>query len=248
MCSYARSASTRRFRSLAALLLVELVALPVLQRLSSLPYLATPGLQWGAWRTWLQVTATQDAVASALRLIATVGAWWLLLTTLGYLAARALRLPSLLATLAWVTPASVRRLVDGALAISLTAVLAGSGMAAAATGPSPIPSPVASQVILRNLPLPRPAPLPAPAPAPQQPPPRRAPDPPAAGQDWRVAPGDNLWSIAAGHLEQSLGHPPDPGRLCSYWSAVVSANRARLRSGKPDLIFPGEHVSLPPLT
>lgn len=250
MRSYVRSSSPRGFRSLAALLLVEAVALPTLQRLGSLPYLATPGLRWAAWRPWLQATAPQDAVAAALRLMATVGAWWLLVTTLGYLAARALRIPRLLATVTWVTPASVRRLVDGALALSLAAVLSGGGVAAAATGPTPTPSPAPSSAtapaIPRNLPLPHPVPLPAPAP--QQPPPARGAAPPGAGTDWRVVPGDNLWSIAAGHLDQALGHPPDLERLRSYWSGVVADNRPHLRSGRPDLIFPGENVSLPPLT
>jgi nucleoid-associated protein YgaU len=34
--------------------------------------------------------------------------------------------------------------------------------------------------------------------------------------------------------------------ISPYWRAVIRANRAALRSGDPDLIFPGEWISLPP--
>jgi nucleoid-associated protein YgaU len=61
-----------------------------------------------------------------------------------------------------------------------------------------------------------------------------------------VVPGDNLWRIAATRLQQHHARPPSDEEIAPYWRAVVDANRATLRSGDPNLIFPGELVALPP--
>jgi len=63
----------------------------------------------------------------------------------------------------------------------------------------------------------------------------------------RVAPGDNLWAIAAARLTTHFGRPPTEPEIARYWAIVVDVNRSRVRSGDPDLIFPGELVALPPL-
>jgi hypothetical protein len=65
-----------------------------------------------------------------------------------------------------------------------------------------------------------------------------------------VAPGDNLWSIARTHLAEANGG--SAGKLsnkaiAAYWVRVVETNQNRLRSGDPDLIYPGEKIELPPL-
>jgi hypothetical protein len=52
--------------------------------------------------------------------------------------------------------------------------------------------------------------------------------------------GDNLWSIAAAHIGARRAADVAP-----YWRQVVDANRSTLRSGDPNLIFPGELVALP---
>lgn len=70
-----------------------------------------------------------------------------------------------------------------------------------------------------------------------------------AGDVHVVEPGDHLWSIAATHLaEGSPGDAAqlDPEEIAARWREVVADNRARLRSGDPDLIFPGERIELPP--
>jgi hypothetical protein len=55
-----------------------------------------------------------------------------------------------------------------------------------------------------------------------------------------VQPGDNFWRIA-----ESVVGDHDPEALARYWVKVVEANRDRIRSGDPNLIYPGEQIVLP---
>ena len=61
-----------------------------------------------------------------------------------------------------------------------------------------------------------------------------------------VEPGDHLWKISAAHLETLLGRPAQPDVVTPYWLSVIEVNRDQLHSGDPDLIYPGELISLPP--
>lgn len=74
-----------------------------------------------------------------------------------------------------------------------------------------------------------------------------SPNPPAAraATEYTVERGDNLWSIAASHLRGLDGSTPTMTAVDSYWRAVIAANRDTLRSGDPNLIYPGEIISLP---
>jgi hypothetical protein len=66
---------------------------------------------------------------------------------------------------------------------------------------------------------------------------------------YRVKPGDNLWKIARDHLlsERSGGSgEPTNHEVAAYWVKVVEANRD-LPSGDPDLIYPGDPITLPPV-
>jgi nucleoid-associated protein YgaU len=66
----------------------------------------------------------------------------------------------------------------------------------------------------------------------------------------RVVPGDNLWTIARNHLAEVRGRPVaqlSDREIAVYWLKVIKANRARLKSGDPDLIYPGERTVLPPV-
>lgn len=239
-------------RQLTLLLAVEAGSLPVLQRLGSLAFLRTPGASLSAWRWWLEQTPAQDAVASVLRLVATAAAYWLLATTLLYLMAKLGHLHRVIRALGWTTLPAVRRLVDRAAALSVAVTLAGSATAWASGGPPPGPAPVVAVVGghpgvlvppgIRPLapsaatPEPSPVPMPTPAPSPgstTSPGPQPAP----AGQHTVVA-GENLWSISADHMGGA--------DIAPYWRRVVEANRHSLRSGNPNLIFPGESISLPP--
>jgi hypothetical protein len=65
-----------------------------------------------------------------------------------------------------------------------------------------------------------------------------------------VAPGDNLWEVAARQLAARTGRDRidiADGDIAPYWIEVCEANRAQLRSGDPNLIFPGERLVLPPI-
>lgn len=60
-----------------------------------------------------------------------------------------------------------------------------------------------------------------------------------------VTPGDSLWTISAAHLGALVEHNPSESEIANYWRAVVASNRGTLRSGDPNLIYPGEIVTLP---
>ena len=66
-------------------------------------------------------------------------------------------------------------------------------------------------------------------------------DPPPEANSVVVARGDHLWKISARHL----GPAVDADELAPYWREVVDVNTPRLRSGDPDLIYPGEVVEMP---
>jgi len=56
-----------------------------------------------------------------------------------------------------------------------------------------------------------------------------------------VEKGDHLWKISAEHI----GPGATDGEVFPYWREVITVNTPHLRSGDPDLIFPGEVVRLP---
>ena len=93
-------------------------------------------------------------------------------------------------------------------------------------------------------PPPEPPVPPAPPPSaepPAPPPPSPPPAAPALPDAHVVMPGDNLWSITAARVGTD-----DRNAVGRYWARLVSLNRATLRSGDPDLIYPGETLQLPP--
>lgn len=58
-----------------------------------------------------------------------------------------------------------------------------------------------------------------------------------------VASGENLWVIAKAVLVQRLDSVPTDRQTHAYWVRLIQAND--VRSGDPDLIYPGERLSLP---
>jgi hypothetical protein len=68
----------------------------------------------------------------------------------------------------------------------------------------------------------------------------------AAPLTWLVRPGDHLWKIAGEHLSIVLDRTPTDSEHARYWVEVIDAARPVIRSGDPDLIYPGEEIPLPP--
>jgi nucleoid-associated protein YgaU len=68
----------------------------------------------------------------------------------------------------------------------------------------------------------------------------------AAPESVVVEPGDHLWKISASHLEEVLERPAELAEIDPYWRVVIETNRELLSSGNPDLIYPGEVITLPP--
>lgn len=61
-----------------------------------------------------------------------------------------------------------------------------------------------------------------------------------------VEPGDHFWALAERQLTEAWGRAVSAEEVAPYWRNLVDANQARIRSGDPDLIFPGEQLSAPP--
>jgi hypothetical protein len=199
---------------------------------------------------------------------------WLVATTIVGVAARAWPRWSRLRRVEWLGAATITRYVDAAfvLAVSLGTITASAGVAAAAPSGStasagapvtvevqpdgtlvlvpPKHAPTATTSTTRP-PSPPPvaprAPA-APAPSPREPAPElAAPSIFNGDASLTVAAGDNLWRIASAHLAVGRGRVVHDDEIVPYWRAVVAANRTTLRSGDPNLIFPGEIVTLPAL-
>lgn len=64
-------------------------------------------------------------------------------------------------------------------------------------------------------------------------------------ETYTIAPGDHLWGIARATLAQTWGRAPSVPEIVCYWVDLIALNAAHLRSGDPDLIYPGEVVRLP---
>jgi hypothetical protein len=64
---------------------------------------------------------------------------------------------------------------------------------------------------------------------------------------WRVEAGDSFWSVAAEVVADALGRPPTDAEVAPYWADLVEANRDRLVTGDPDLVYPGQYLRLPPV-
>jgi nucleoid-associated protein YgaU len=319
--------------SVAALVAAETGSTLLLHRLGGAPGLSLPAGGPGAWAEWLRYGNPADVLVAAARVAALAVSWWLLVSTVLYWAARLARRGAPAGVLGRLTPAVVRRLVDGVVVVSVAGGLAGgrtgyawargplsppagrtSGIAAPAapelTGPArgpsaagpvvlpadpasgilfvpgwtpappagpplppdrrpgPAPDSVVSGGTLAPAPLLPALPLPAIPPSPSEaavmPPKATAGDqgqesPEASGPPgaplpagaaragtaapeaavWVVRPGDSFWRIAAVQV-------PDGRDPVRYWVDLVRANRMTIRSGDPDLIHPGETVTLLP--
>jgi LysM repeat protein len=263
----------RAWGELLALLAPEVLAVVVLHRLGRVDGLAVP---WSSLREWLTGAQPEEVVVATIRMVALAIAWWLLASTVVYLVASASGAPRLARTVACGTLPLARRWTHRALTASVVAGAAlGIRPVAAApppsTGPSASPAAIVIEIDhrdrahgvtpttvmpgrsgraggLESAPV-VPSP-PSPESSTTELVPAPAPEPGAIVATYVVAGGDSLWSIAASHLAQltsrSAADHDDP-ETAVYWSLVVETNRARLASGDPNLIFPGEVLDLPPV-
>ncbi len=279
---------------LIGVIAVEALAVVALHRLGNVPGFSP---DWSNLGGWLATVSPEDAIATTLRLVALVLAWWLLITTILYALGRLAGLVGLVRAVEWATLPMVRRLADRAAALSL-AVMTVATPAVAVMAPIPTVEPksasqTAEDPILAP-PLPQPPhitrvsqpgtsdpALPPPVPLPQSGEVAYSPTPAGdVGASWNpplapaarraiirvgasaaaqarveipiehvVVPGDNLWIISERHLEQVTGRGElSDQEVANYWVAVIEANRNRVRSGDPDLIYPGEVIVLPPVS
>jgi hypothetical protein len=132
-------------RVLALLVAGEAVAVVALHRLGGVEGFAIPRHDLSRW---LQQTPSEEVLLAGVRLTALVAAWWLLGSTLLYVAARVARLHGTAAALGWATLPTVRRWADRAAAVSIVAATAlGVGRPAAAD-PPPTTSPLIARVVI----------------------------------------------------------------------------------------------------
>jgi nucleoid-associated protein YgaU len=167
---------------------------------------------------------------AAVRVVALVLGWYLLGVSVLGLASRAVRVAAAVRLTDAFTLPFVRRLLNVAIAASLSApitVAVAAPPAVAAAAPSAATD-VPVMHVLDEPPLTPPAPAPAP-PEPQ----------PEAAADYVVRPGDNFWSIAA-HL---LGPSATDADIVSVWRFLIDANADRVTN--PSLIFSGQVLRVP---
>jgi hypothetical protein len=125
----------RRAAPLLALLVFEVVAIIGLQAVGSHQSMQVP---WGDFMTWME-TSSVDALAMPLLRYAALGlAYWMLASTLLFVAAQLTHIPFAIKAAGMFTLPSVRRAVDGAMAVSIasTSVIGFAGAAVSVDGAS----------------------------------------------------------------------------------------------------------------
>jgi hypothetical protein len=234
-----RSARAAQARAqLGALLVAEIAAVAVLHGPAR-----DLAIDWAAPGRWLLTTAPPEVLMVALRYAGLALGWWLLASTGAYLLLRAARLPRLAHGTARLTLPAVRRCVDRALAAGAAATLiAAAPVTALAAERSPpdtavlrVPEAVVAEVEAGEA-----GPVMAPESAVAE---------VGVPGVHVVRAGEHLWAIAAA-IAAEPGHARagvvDEAVVAPYWRRLVAANRGQLRSGDPDVIYPGERIVLPP--
>lgn len=232
------------------------------------PPLTEPG-ELGRWTA--ERSPAEAAVAGA-RLLALASAWYLLVSTAATAVARLAGAARLVGVADAVSTPLVRRLVSGAVGVSLVTAAAGGGTAYASADThlgDPRPTSVEPMRSFAEGPGTPPvmrlmAPPAAGAPDPAAGEPGLASDAEVGGpttapgndgaagsnpasRSWTVRPGDHLWAVAEQVLAEEWERAPTDAEVDPYWRAVVERNRPVLRDpGNPDLVFPGQVLAVPP--
>ena len=202
----------------------------------------------------------EPALAATMRLTGLAVGYWLAASTILYLIGRVSRLAGAIRAVRWATFGPVRRLIDGTVAGAMVATI--GVPAGAITGPGYVPVPAGDP--------PPPAVTTPPArdesvsPATVMPGEpflsgRQGPVPGLDGDEPEsfpsaastgptevaVRPGDDMWRLAEQRLSAIRGREVSDIEIAPYWLKVVATNLASIKSGDPDLIFPGEILVLP---
>lgn len=207
-------------------------------------------IPWTDLAGWLDATAFEAALTALLRTMGLAIGYWLLGSTLLYVTARMAGWARITAGVGLFTLPAVRRASDRLVAGSLAlATLAAPAVSWPQPSPPRVPQAVevpdayqhldastdgGDEVMQENVPA--------------------APEEVSeiviyadATLEVVVRPGDNLWDLAARRMNKSLGRPAADHEVVPYWLEMIQANEERIRSGDPDLIFPGEVILLPPV-
>lgn len=125
----------RRAAPLLALLVFEVVAIVGLQAAGSNQSMQVP---WSDFWTWINTNSVDTLALPLLRYAALGLAYWMLVSTLLFVAAQLTRIPMAIKAAGMFTLPSVRRAVDGAMAVSIatTSVVGFAGAAVLADGAS----------------------------------------------------------------------------------------------------------------
>jgi hypothetical protein len=236
----------RRSAQLLGWVVVLVAALGVLHALGrgslTAPRLTRPD----ALATWLDQQSAGTLAFGALRLAAMGLAWYLLAVTIAGLLARIVGSTRWSATVDALSPAVVRRMIEGAASVTMAATVAGTQAAAWATPPGQ-PTTASPVPIMRRLPPDPPSTSPAvPTTAPTTAPPPSPSLASAPPPTWVIRTGDNLWSVAEATLTRAWGRAPSDAEVDGYWMTLIAANRARLaHDDDPDLVFAGQVFLLP---
>ncbi len=237
-----------------------------LHRLGSLEWLR---IDFADLDGWARRSRIEDALAAVLRYVALVGAYWLAISSATYLLARLSGIARLIDATSVFTLPAVRRVTDR-LVIGTIAISALAGPAIAVTSQLSDPpvvatsDPIASRLdaedadtpdqiidltaldeaaLEKLVPPPPPATRPeVAAPAPVDSISIRA----DAHLEVIVTEGDHLWALAERRVSEVLGRPAADHEIAPYWREVINSN-PELRSGNPDVIYPGEVIVLPPM-
>lgn len=198
-------------------------------------------VDWHQFGSWLATTDLETALAGLARVVALAIIGWIGLTSLAYATARLIGIRH---PLRWLSVGPLRRAIDTLVAGSLILGTMTTTTLPAAAAVAPIPPSVESTTEpVSDLTLTDPAYIPIPAGGEGAAPDRSAIE--SAPTTVTVAPGDNLWNLARDRLTTVRGRPPTDHDTFVYWRKVIETNRDGLRSGDPDLIFPGEVIVLP---
>lgn len=126
--------SQRKATPLIALFAFELAALFGLHLLGSSPNMQ---VDWANFSTWMQTSTVEEIATPLIRLAALVVAYWMFVSTLLFTLAQLSRIPAAIRATSMFTMPSVRRLVDGAMVVSIASTsVIGLGATAASAAPA----------------------------------------------------------------------------------------------------------------